>query len=82
MMVKRPKTRKGITAFYAPWCGNCHVILPKVEAYARRKGYKFEKINLDKCKTETCDSVDYVPQILLDGRPMSDAQLERIIDGS
>ena len=70
-----------ITAFYAPWCGTCHTILPKVEAYARRNGMMFEKVNVEQCKTDTCESVDFVPHILVDGRPMSDAQLERIIDG-
>ena len=70
-----------ITAFYAPWCGNCHTILPKVEAYARRNGIAFEKINVEKCSTDQCNSVDAVPHILVDGRPMSDAQLGRIIDG-
>ena len=70
-----------ITAFYAPWCGSCHVVIPKVEAYARRHGISFEKVDVDGCNTEQCNSVDYVPTILVDGRPMSDSMLERIIDG-
>jgi len=70
-----------ITAFYADWCGNCHTIIPKLRAYAKRNGYKFEKINVDKCHTEACESVDYVPHVMVDGRPMSDAELGRIVDG-
>ena len=70
-----------IVAFYAPWCDSCHTIIPKVEAYARRKGIAFEKINVDKCTTERCEAVGYVPQIMVDGRPMSDSMLERILDG-
>jgi len=69
-----------ITAFYAPWCGSCHVVIPKVEAYARRNGISFEKIDVDKCHTETCNSVDFVPHILVDGHPISDAYLEKMID--
>ena len=80
-MVKKPKTSKGITAFYAPWCGNCRIVIPKLRAYARRKGYRFEKINVENCKTETCESIGYVPHVLMNGRPMSDKQLERILDG-
>ena len=68
-----------ITAFYAPWCDNCHTILPKVEAYARRNGMSFEKIDVDKCNTEQCNTVDFVPHVLVDGRPMSDSMLERIL---
>ena len=71
-----------ITAFYAPWCGNCEAILPKVKAYAKRNGMAFEKIDVDRCGTDQCDSIEYVPSILVDGRPMSDALLEKIIDGS
>ena len=71
-----------ITAFYAPWCGSCHVVIPKVEAYARRNGMSFEKVDVDKCTTEQCDAVGYVPHIMIDGRPMSDAQLEKILDAS
>lgn len=68
-----------LTAFYADWCDSCHTILPKLKAYARRNGMSFEKIDIDKCSTETCDSVDYIPHILVDGQPVSDKKLEQMI---
>ena len=70
-----------ITAFYAPWCGSCHTVIPKVRAYAKRNGIAFEKIDVDKCTTDQCNRVDYVPHIMMDGHPISDAQLEKIING-
>ena len=70
-----------ITAYFAPWCGNCHTIIPKVKAYAKRNGIAFEKVNVDKCTTEVCESIGYVPHILMDGQPISDVQLERIVNG-
>ena len=73
---------KKITAFYADWCGSCKAVLPKLEAYARREGIMFEKVNLDHCKTDKCESIEAVPHVMLDGRVMSDKQLERIIDAS
>ena len=72
---------KTITAFYAPWCGSCHTVIPKVEAYDKRNGISFEKVDVDQCDTQQCNNVDYVPHIMVDGRPMSDAQLEKILDG-
>jgi len=69
-----------ITAFYAPWCGPCHDLLPKVKDYARRNGISYEEINVDKCDTEQCNVIEYVPSILVDGKPMSDSMLESILD--
>jgi thiol-disulfide isomerase/thioredoxin len=72
-----------ITAFYADWCGSCETILPKLEAYARRNGMMFEKVNVDHCTTDKCESIDAVPHVLVDGQPVSDRHLEQMIkDGS
>ena len=70
-----------ITAFHAPWCGPCHDLLPKVKAYAHRNGIAYEEINVDHCDTEQCNAIEYVPSIIIDGHPMSDNLLEKIING-
>ena len=68
-----------ITVYFAEWCGSCKAITPKIKAYARRNGIAFEKIDVDKCTTKTCNSVDYIPHILMDGQLVSDRQLEKMI---
>lgn len=44
------KEGKVVVDCYAPWCGNCKMIAPKVEELAKKlPGYKFYAVDVDKC---------------------------------
>jgi len=68
--------------FYSTdWCGFCKSEYPKVEQIAARLGYKVEKINVDQCPVylkKTCDRVEAVPMVEIDGKIMTVSELEKL----
>ena len=70
-----------IRYYSTDWCGFCKTEYPKVEKIAARLGYKIEKINVEQCPVtlkKTCDRVDAVPMVELNGKIMSVSELEKL----
>jgi len=61
-----------MTIYKSEKCGVCRQIVPRLEAYARRKGMKVEVVNVDNCTEERCREVKAVPTVMVDGREVRD----------
>lgn len=68
-----------LTVYAAEWCAACSVEVPKVVELANRLSLQVEVVDIGRCPVshkETCDSLEAVPTLMLDGREVTREQLE------
>lgn len=65
--IEETGTGKVVVDCYAPWCGVCKMMKPKVEEVASKvAGYKFYLLNVDKCpKTAQELNILNLPTVIL-----------------
>ena len=50
---------------------------PAFKELARLKGLKFKEINVDHCKTKTCDGLEYVPTVFIGSKKLDFEDMEK-----
>jgi len=53
---------------------------PELKKVARSKGWKYRQVNVERCKTKFCDEIDVVPLIVVDGKTLSESEMEAFIE--
>lgn len=70
-----------LTVYYSNHCEGCKQLLPKLSQAAKRRGLKLEKVDVEKCGSKECEKLSYVPAVYRDGKPLSDRELEGLLNG-
>jgi len=71
---------KNITLYYHKDCYGCMELKPELKKVARSKGWKYRQVNVERCKTKFCDEIDVVPLIVVDGKTLSESEMEAFIE--
>lgn len=67
-----------ITVYKQNSCNVCKELVPLLSKLSKKKGIPLEIIDVDKCGKK-CDSIKYIPRILIDGREVkSMKELEKV----
>jgi len=53
---------------------------PILKKVARSKGWKYTQKDIEKCKTKLCDSIEYVPALIVDGKRLNEKQIEAFLE--
>ncbi len=72
-----------IRIFKLDSCLACQVEVPQVLAMAKKLRIKAEVVDVDKCPVSVkreCDRIAFVPTVELDGREISKAELQRMVN--
>lgn len=72
-------SKKGMVFIFHPSCPSCERLLPAFRKAAKDKGITFKKVDIRKCTLEECRKAELVPTILIDGKRLSQVEMERII---
>jgi len=70
-----------IMVYMTSWCAACKSELPKIRESANKLGYSVSVVNIEKCPVNLkpkCESVDFVPHVELNGKPISVDQLRNM----
>ena len=70
---------KHVTFYYHEDCEGCKDLRPLVKRAAEMKGYKFKQINVEKCSTDFCEKMQYVPTIVLNDKKLNMKQVEKFL---
>jgi len=68
---------RSLTFYHSPTCEACDYWEPLARTYAKQKGLRFRKVNVDECHTDRCDSMEGTPTVLVSGRELSLERLEK-----
>lgn len=70
-----------LVVYITRWCEACKGELPKIRRSASKLGLTPQIIDVDRCnvkKHPRCETVEFVPTVMLDGREISVQQLEQM----
>ena len=70
---------KKVTFYYHKDCEFCKDLRPLVKRAAKAKGLMFEQINVETCETRFCNSLEFVPTIVLSGKKLNKKQVEKFL---
>ena len=70
---------KKVTFYYHKDCEGCKELRPLVKRAAKVKGYEFTQINVEECETKFCDSLEFVPTVVLDSKKLNMKQMENFL---
>ena len=71
---------KQVTFYYHKDCGFCKDLRPLVKRAAKAKGLGFEQINVEKCTTRFCNSLEFVPTVVVNDKKLNAKQVEKFLD--
>ena len=63
-----------ITVYAHHGCGGCRELLPIIKRLAKKKKIPVKVIDIEKCKTEKCNKLGYVPYIEFNHREIKTSQ--------
>ena len=69
-----------VTLYYHKDCYGCMKLKPILKKVARSKGWKYSARNIEKCNTKLCDSIEYVPTLIVDGKRLNENDLEAFLE--
>ena len=61
-------------------CGACEELKPAFKELAELKGLKYEEINVEHCKTNVCDRLEYVPTVYIGRKKLKINEMEKLLD--
>jgi len=53
---------------------------PVLKKVARSKGWKYRQVNVERCRTKLCDEIDAVPVLVVDGKQLSENEMEKFLE--
>ena len=71
---------KQVTFYYHSDCEGCKELRPLVKRAAKMRGLVFKEINVEECETRFCNSLEFVPTVVLDGKKLSMKKMENFLD--
>ena len=71
---------KKVTLYYHTMCEGCMELKPVLKNIARSKGWKYSAKNVERCRTKFCDSIDYVPVLVVDGKKLNENEMEVFLE--
>ena len=70
---------KKVTFYYHKDCDFCKDLRPLIKKAAKSKGLKFRQVNVETCETKFCDTLEYVPTVVLDGKKLNAKKIENFL---
>ena len=74
--------KKTLSFYYHTDCGACKELQPAFKEIAKLKGWKFEKINVENCKSKICDNMEYVPTVYVGKKKLNFKAMEKLLTES
>ncbi|GAG53863.1 unnamed protein product [marine sediment metagenome] len=69
---------KTLSYYWHPDCDACEELKPVFKKLANLKGWKYQEINVEKCETKICKTLDYVPTIYVDSKKLDFENMEKL----
>lgn len=63
-------------------CFHCKQLVPVIKRNAKARGDKVTVRDIDKCHTDECNSVNFIPTLVRDGKELSEAQVKPYLKGA
>ena len=71
---------KTLSYYWHPDCDACGELKPVFKKIAKLKGWKYKAINVEKCETKICDTMDYVPTVYVDKKKLDFKDMEKLLN--
>jgi len=68
-----------LTIYKSDSCEACKQMVPIIKKNAKIRGDKVKVVDIDKCSSKECEAIEYTPTVLKDGKPVSGAELKRLL---
>ena len=68
---------RSLTFYHSPTCEACDYWEPLARSYARQKGLRFKRVDVDKCNTDQCNDMAFTPTVHVNGRELPLERLEK-----
>ena len=71
---------KKLTFYYHNDCDACLELKPRFKEVAKLKGWTFKQVNVEKCKTNICDRMEYVPTVYVGRKKLTIDGMEKLLE--
>ncbi|GAG82592.1 unnamed protein product [marine sediment metagenome] len=71
---------KTLRYYWDPDCAGCEELKPAFKEVAKLKGWKYKEINVERCKTKTCDKLEYVPTVYVGRKKLDFNEMEKLLN--
>ena len=61
-------------------CSRCMDLKPELKKTAKKKNWKYKEINVEHCRSKFCDSIEYVPIIVVDGKNLNEKEMYEFVE--
>ncbi|GAH01398.1 unnamed protein product [marine sediment metagenome] len=70
---------KTLRYYWHPDCAGCEDLKPAFKEIAKLKGMKYREINVEKCKSKRCNSLEYVPTVYIGNKQLNLKEMDKIL---
>ena len=71
---------KKLRFYWHPDCGSCAELKPAFKEVAKLKGWKYSEINVETCKSQICDEIEFVPTVFVGNKKLDFKEMEKLLN--
>ena len=70
---------KTLSFYYHKDCGACAELKPAFKEIAKLKKWKYKEIDVEKCETKICDTMEYIPTVYVGKKKLNFKAMEKLL---